>query len=145
MGQIQESVEIILDNPHLYEPAFILLSGTANREDVDAWLRYRSPDPKLENSAQEMARVGNRIQQSVQRQLDTFQLKTEYFWSRWNQMMSFLIGAVVLFLAIYYSRSASGAIDSDLPAIILLSLIGGFTAPVAKDLVTNLRKVKVRE
>jgi len=154
MGQIQESTEIILDNPHLYKPAFILLSSTANKQDVEDWFSARNPDqiaidnlPDLQRT-KDIARVGNRIQQSVQRQLDTFQLRTDYLWARWNQIASFLIGAVVLFAAIYYSRSlgtTGGTSIKDIPEILLLSLLGGFTAPVAKDLVTNLRKVKARE
>ena len=149
MGQIQESAEIILDNPHLYRAAFFLLTSTANQGDVKNWYQYRSPNnmPDDKVSPQEMARVGNRIQQSVQRQLDTFQLKTDYLWSRRNQLGSFIIGAIVLFYAIYYNRSLSDAFDyrGELPEILVLSLFGGFVAPVAKDLVTSLRKVKIRE
>lgn len=151
MGQIQESTEIILDNPQMYKSAYILLTGTAHLEDAEKWYLSKSldtedgPVPPPAIDPQVLAKVGNRIQQSVQRQLDTFQLRTDYLWARWNQIASFLIGAGVLFGAIYTSRTAYTETTYDLPEMILLSILGGFTAPVAKDLVTNLRKVKSRE
>ena len=155
MGQIQESVDIVLENPVRYVAAYLLLCCTASESDIEEWYKHAqliteqgSNGAKKGLDPQIIARIGKRIQQSVQRQLDTFQLQTDYFWSRWNQITSLLLGFFVLFTAIVVSRitlDGSNITFGEIFKIFMLSILGGFIAPVAKDLVTSLRKVKNRE
>ncbi len=146
MGQIQDATEIVLENPTLYESAFKLLTVGVGKEDVESWKKFSDYKFDTKGNSRDVAKIGSRIQQSIQRQLDTFQLKTNYIWARWNQIISYGIGTSILFLAIYSSREFVNDVQfwKEIPDIIVLSIFGGFTAPVAKDLYTNLQKVKVR-
>lgn len=145
MGQVQDAVDVILLNPKKYLESYLLFTNNVEPEDVLAWLEYCSlPYPETKNIPDEerenIANINNRIQQSVQRQLDSFQLRTGYIWARRNQIYAIILGALVLFSALWVTSS-----EHSLLTMVTLSLLGGIAAPVSKDLVSNLRKVGTNE
>lgn len=86
-------------------------------------------------------RVGHR----VQRQIDLLQLKTTQHWMKLNQVLSFVVAACIgclpLFLRGWLDRHYGVLpLVSVIPGSITLSLLGGWFAPILRDLVAHQSK-----
>jgi NADH:ubiquinone oxidoreductase subunit 2 (subunit N) len=77
----------------------------------------------------------------VKRKLDGFQIYTGDSWATWNQTVANIVGIVALFLILIWVKNTSTS-SPGYPTIVLLSLFGGILSPIAKDLVTALKRVK---
>jgi hypothetical protein len=144
MGQLQEAADVVLDNPQHHLEAYLLLTNTAAPDDVDQALQFammpHGQARELDDSQREYyAGVSNRIQQAVQRQLDSFQLRAGHYWASANQYAAVILGAVLLFVAIYLSV---GTGSLSFWTMLMMSVLGGFIAPIAKDLLVGLRRVR---
>jgi len=83
----------------------------------------------------------------MRRQLDSFQTITSYRWKEWNQLWAWLVGGVLLMLAQLIPALRALPEGTDLKPMNIaimgaVSLAGGLLAPIAKDLVDALSKVK---
>lgn len=149
MAQIQEAADAALSNPTRYGNWFAFLTRGADPADVDAWvvaITSRHPPGAEANSTQQasreqMAEVYARIRLLMRRQLDSFQTVTSYRWREWNQLWAWAVGGVLLLLA---QMLQAGGVHGwwQLLAMAAVSMAGGILAPVAKDLVDALAKVK---
>jgi hypothetical protein len=89
--------------------------------------------------------------------LDSFQIVTTLRWREWNQLAAIVVGCVLLsaaqILALAHEPNGDWKTWSEFSALFhaapllwlkipAVSLFGGMLAPVAKDLVDALRKVK---
>ncbi len=161
MGQVQDAADIALNSPRLYPDLFQFLTRGAQQEDVDHWIQeveqlVASADTG-EQQRKEIADRYTRLKQAIRRQLDSFQIVTALRWREWNQLAAMVVGGVLLLLAqlVALAHAPDGHWTSwtdfggQLIAtpwvgikLLLISLFGGMLAPVAKDLVDALRKVK---
>jgi hypothetical protein len=132
MGAIQDAGDMALASPDRYKALFKLFTAGAKQSDVDAWL-----DKKAD--VKDRADAFARLRQIFKRKLDSFQLYTEQRWASYNQFSANVVGAVVMFAALFSLR-----VDLHLGAgkMVFLSLFGGVLSPVAKDLVAALRRVR---
>jgi hypothetical protein len=89
--------------------------------------------------------------------LDSFQIVTALRWREWNQFSAVVVGAILLLAAqvLALGQNDNGTLKAwsefatqfspfVLVKLVLSSLLGGMLAPVAKDLVDTLGKVKTR-
>lgn len=166
MSQIQAAADMALNNPEDYQDLFRFLTRSAREEDVEAWRKYLAteksvadkpgePDPNAPDS-KELAERYTRIKQAVRRHLDGFQIVTAMRWREWNQFAALVLGASLMLLAQNVeiisapiipvpSKLESTFLKEVWPSslgMIVLSLLGGILAPIAKDLVDALNKVK---
>lgn len=133
MAQVQEAADAALNNPGAYPNLFGFLVSGALPRDVHRWqeaLAERGDDRGL-------AEVHSRLRLLMKRQLDSFQTITGFRWRESNQFAATVGGAVLLFAV-----QAVGETKVDLLSMFATSALGGFLAPVAKDLVDALSKVK---
>ena len=154
MGQIQEAADAALNNPELYPNWFAFLTRGCSPEDRSEWLEAmgrRSGSNSQDSEAvdtKHLADVYGRIRLLMRRQLDSFQTVTSFRWHEFNQKWAIILGAVLMGIAqimvlVRHSQDASFSIDlSTIGQLVLVSLLGGVLAPVAKDLVDALAKVK---
>lgn len=160
MAQIQDAADVALNNPKLYPDLFQFLTRSAQPEDVTNWVAevgtLVSSTTVTDQQRKEIADRYTRLKQTVRRHLDSFQIVTALRWREWNQLAAVVVGAVLLLLAQLVALGHTG----DKPwqwdvlaeqlgqhpflwfKIPILSVFGGMLAPVAKDLVDALRKVK---
>ena len=132
MGAIQDAGDLALAAPDRYKALFRLMTAGAKQSDIDVWSN-RSGDVK------EQAEAFARLRQIFKRKLDSFQLYTEQRWASYNQFAANVVGAIIMFAALFSLRSD---LALGLGPIVLLSLFGGILSPVAKDLVAALRRVR---
>jgi hypothetical protein len=108
------------------------------------------PEAEQKRAIKDQAERFARLRHIIKRKLDGFQLYTGDRWATWNQFAANIAGVVVMFgvlVWLNWSRqqvplSAAALADSITLGIILLSLLGGILSPLAKDLVTALKRVK---
>ena len=86
-------------------------------------------------AAQARARLSN----LVSRKLDGFQLRTDFWWSRLNQLASMVISVGLMFYAIGLVQGSNLWFGN-----IALGLISGLLAPFMKDLTQSIASLKAR-
>ena len=147
MGQIQDAADTALGHPHVYAELYLLLSAGADLDDIANWFHWaQQPPVRTANDAalaKSQADTYARLRQFIRRRLDAFQLTAGYQWQTGNQVASVLLGAVLLFgslmslARINPPQSLLGWVG-----LVFASLIGGIMAPVAKDLVIALKRIR---
>ncbi len=142
MGQVQDAADTALSNPTLYPDLYLFLSAGASAEDILRWYTWAGAPPVQTSEDRQLAKsqadTYARVRQLIRRRLDAFQLTAAYRWQTLNQFASVTLGAVLLFLSLLWQRPAK----ANVAVLILASVLGGFLAPVAKDLVMALKRVR---
>jgi len=150
MGHIQDAGDSALKDPKRYPNLYRFLTWGANGSDIRNWSTEAAsislnvkPD---RNKAADRANRYARLHDATKRKLDGFQLYTAYRWTNLNQLAANIIGALTLFGALLWAQHASGKDFGGWTLVLFfaISLTGGALAPVAKDIVTALQKVKGR-
>ena len=143
MGQMQEAADAALNHPERYPHWFTFVTRGVRPEERQQWrdsLREMASASEADRKA--LGELYGRIRLLVRRQLDAFQTVTAYRWREWNQLYSWVLGFVLMFVAQILSSETT---DLPLPAwwkVVAVSLLGGLLAPVAKDIVDALAKIK---
>jgi hypothetical protein len=149
MGSIQEAADIALASPRQNASLYLLMTSGADTADVRRWyeegadsmISIADPSPQDRQAIKEHADRFARLRQIVKRKLDGFQLYAGDSWASWNQTVANIVGIVSLFLILIWVKSNSPRSPGYL-TIVVLSLFGGILSPIAKDLVTALKRVK---
>lgn len=153
MGHLQDAADIALNNPTRYPSLYLFFTCGASPDDVRAWFAQADLPPKVagpeglsRSEAKARADLYARLRQVVKRKLDAFQLFQGDIWVNRNQLAANLVGALVLFAALLWVHYGPGSQTplrgGDLALYLVISLLGGILAPIAKDLVVVLRKVR---
>ncbi len=147
MGQIQDAADTVLGHPRVYPDLYLFFSAGADPNDIAQWFRWAQHPPAQTtthaNLAKDQADTYARLRQFIRRRLDAFQLTAGYQWQTGNQVASVLLGAVLLFGSLIY-LAPPNLLSRPLGwvGLIVTSLIGGIMAPVAKDLVIALKRMR---
>jgi hypothetical protein len=150
MGTIQDAADIALASPHENPSLYLLMTTGADPTDIDRWYEEGSDgmiaivDPTTENrkAIKDHADLFARLRQIVKRKLDGFQIYASDRWASWNQTVANIVGMIALFLILVWIKRNSPSGSASYPTIVILSLGGGILAPLAKDLVSALKRVK---
>lgn len=148
MGHIQDATDTALNDPKTHPALFQFITSGVRAEDVEAWQAFieattRAPIAAGERNARRDADLYARLQQSVRRKLDAFQLYCGMRWANHNQLWANVVGVVVLANALWWItvRGADGT-ALNVWEILVASLAGGVLAPLAKDMVVALQRVR---
>ena len=152
MGSIQDASDIALSSPTEYPDLYRLMTVGAKPDDVARWyaegtsalvnIADINPTPSERQAVKEHAERFARLRQIVKRRLDGFQLYTGDRWASWNQMAANVVGMIAMFFVLSWLQRSSAVASISFLRLILFSLLGGILSPVAKDLVTALKRVK---
>lgn len=139
MSLMQDAADAALNAPRQHPDWFAFVTRGCMTEDIERWRKGLEQPPV--GSADERARLAetfSRMRLLSKRQLDAFQTVTSYRWREWNQFWAWALGAALMACALMVKGGASGL------EVVLMSLAGGLLAPVAKDLVDALARVKTQ-
>jgi hypothetical protein len=140
MGAIQDAGDTALASPKRYGALFRLLTSGADQADIDLWLeKGQHPTPKNIDETKALADAFARLRQIFKRKLDAFQLYTEQRWASYNQFAANALGALIMAVALWKLRETYQINELSL---MVLALFGGILSPIAKDLVSALRRVR---
>jgi hypothetical protein len=154
-GQINAAARMALDSPKGREDLISCLAAQADPTDLTAVLNPPTPPPpsaseedkkRARDQATAYLEAKNRVATHIQRTLDGFQIALEYQWTHWNRMCAFALNFAFV-MAVLATNSVRAGVwyRTDAPAYILVAILGGFVAPVAKDLVSALEALKGRK
>lgn len=155
-GQIAAAAQVVMDHPTEYPDLYRCLAAQASGADVDRLLQT-PPQPASatagedEKSARQRELTPwidakNRVGHQIQRALDGLQIAIDYRWKYLNQVIAFVLNAVFVAVALSYILTPASARDrvTSVLAWLFLTILSGFLAPVAKDLVSALQQLKGR-
>jgi hypothetical protein len=150
LGSIQEAADVALSAPRETPSLFFLMTAGADARDIKGWYDegpdsiIAAAEPTAENrkTIKEHADRFARLRQIVKRKLDGFQVYAGDRWASWNQTVANIVGIVALFLILLWIKNANPGASPSYAMIGVMSLFGGILAPVAKDLITALKRVK---
>ena len=139
-GQMGAAMQVVLDYPGRHGDLLRLMAALADPEDVERLIASAQPAPGVQR-AQEEVDARTRVTHHIQRAIDGFQIAAGYRWKLSLQIAAFVMSFLVTVLAVSVHGNASpGA--GELPGILLVGLVGGFLAPIARDLLSALQKLR---
>jgi hypothetical protein len=170
VSNLKSAGRTIVDNPITYQDLLLILACFADRKDINRLmteggmapmlgLRVHQPlvdtfavDPvavlatagdalaDTEAAADRQARIDarNRIRYQIDQAADAFYIATGARWKMYLQIASFLLSTLLAATAL----STRGGVDQNLGGLVVGSAIAGFLAPVARDLLAALQKLR---
>lgn len=144
MAEIQAAANMAMDFPDRYPLLYAFLTrqpDPSHQEDANRWIAHVEKARTLTAEAaptqddREAAKARARLQNLMLRQLDAFQNETGYRWARSNQTVSTVLGAAGI---LYLLVPAADKLSLPLAGVFLIALVGGMTAPIAKDVASGL-------
>lgn len=147
-AQMNAAAQIVLDFPWLHEDLFRCLAAQADEADLRRLLAAgpRDSGPRRELSQEEKSALidaRNRTTHQVQRCLDGLMISAGFRWKLALQLTSIVSSALLVWAGIMLAaKEPVELFVRHLPAYVAISILGGFLAPVARDLVAALQQLR---
>jgi len=147
-GQMNAAGRIVLDFPWEHDHLFRCLAAQANADDVRKLIESRPPaqGPRPQLSAEEKSALidaRNRVTNQVQRSLDGLQISAGFRWKLYLQVASIVLSGLIVWAGLMlFVREPIEVFVRHLPLYIATAIVGGFLAPVARDLVAALESLR---
>ncbi|MGA2106307.1 MAG: hypothetical protein ABSH25_01550 [Syntrophorhabdales bacterium] len=133
--QINLAAQAAFDNPKRYEALLAVLSEHAAFEDLKAVM---GGQPKGAE-AQPYFDARNRVSRRIQRNLDGVRIALSSRWKFWMQVAALSFSTIIVEIAVGLKPGAGwGAFLLALP----IGIVGGYLAPVTRDLLAALQKLR---
>ena len=150
-GQFNAAIQVALDYPGRHRDLLFCAASQATVEDLNLLMRppelvtrpQKPPDAPLtaDEAQQRQAFVDarNRVTHYVQRAIDAIQISAGSRWKWLLQLASFVLSGLITYLGVtFFLKALSGNILTAL----VIAFLGGFLAPVARDLVAALQQAR---
>lgn len=147
-GQMNAAAQAVLDYPERHPDLLKCMAAMADADDIEELLKPSSPQTANQPKSQNQVDARARVIHQVQRAIDGFQISAGYRWKWLLQGASFLVSFVITVVAVqmWHSRAI---VDSTVKSeeiswagVFFIGLAAGFLAPVARDLLASLRKLR---
>jgi hypothetical protein len=142
------AAQMVLDFPWLHPQLFHCLAAQASAEDLDRLMKARPPAqgsrpaPGADDKAA-LIDARNRVTHQVQRSLDGLMIAVGFRWKFWLQIASFVVSALIVWIGLLlFVEEPIAVFTRHLPLYAVLAVLGGFLAPVARDLVAALQQIR---
>lgn len=151
-GQYNAAIQVALDYAKQHRDLLIATAALASAEDLllvlnppdAAKLRVNAADPNASQQVlderQKFIDARTRVTHQVQRAIDSIQISAGFRWKFWLQCASFGLSALIagLGVAMFFHPAAGSGIIT----VTVTGVLGGFLAPVARDLVAALQQLR---
>jgi hypothetical protein len=142
-SEIKNSLTAVLDYPNLHRDLVDCLASTATEDDLDSLLKPPDADlflkpahqstPEERNEIRRYAIAKTRVGAEMRCAVDAIQTSIAFQWKKRLQILSIVVSGVVGMIAL--NVGATPGIPPSLGASIVIGILSGFLAPVARDLV----------
>jgi hypothetical protein len=148
-GQIKEAVPVILDYPQLHVDLLRCLSSEANCSDM--YLIFEPPAPAIflkrgdqttedeKRAIREYAAAKTRLGTQVRCSVDAIQTSIGFRWKYCLQVASVILSSLLGIVALHMGAGPDHAYPT-ISSTIMIGVLSGFLAPVARDLVAAIEK-----
>lgn len=144
LGEIEAAADIALAHPQACPELYHFLCAGGDPGEAADWYRWAQEPPVRTGDdaalAKRQADTYEQMRQVMKRRLDALHLTARYEWRVRNQFASVALGAVLLFVALVLINSPQD--PWGWLRLVAASLLGGFAAPVAKDLVVAIQRMR---
>jgi hypothetical protein len=146
-AQIRNAVPVILDYPDLHDDLFCCLASEASPADIRRLLEPPPPETFLKRGDQategdrrairEYAAAKTRLAAQVHCSIDAIETSIAFRWKYSLQLASLFLSAFIGVIALRLGAGPDHAYPT-VGATIMIGLLSGFLAPVARDLVAAI-------
>lgn len=148
-GQMNAAAQAVLDNPRNHVALLLHLARNANPDDIAVVI---SPPEQIRDARANLGPAErsefdryvdarNRVTHHIQRAIDALQVSAGFRWKYLLQVSSIILSALIAGLAVFMFSAIEGVL-SKLVATVAVAILGGFLAPVARDLVASLQQLR---
>ncbi len=141
VGQMGIASQLVLDHPEQYESAFTALTVMAEKDDIGVLQNglIVLPEDKMRYTD-----ARNRVAAQIQRSLDQIQIIITRKWKRAMHWVSVLVSGIILYATVKIFNPSVIDDANEGMIWIAITIVGAFIAPVAHDMVSTLKKFRVR-
>lgn len=146
-GQLHAAATAALDDPVEHRWLLRALARTARPSDVELVI---AAGKSLEGSGgpypsdADVVDARNRVYHAIQRSLDALQISMHTSWSRLLKVKSIILSFIIIYGGISLYAPMVMATPWQKAVWIVAAILGGFVAPVARDLVVALKSLRNR-
>ncbi|GBL47658.1 hypothetical protein SFMTTN_3500 [Sulfuriferula multivorans] len=147
-GQMNAAAQALLDYPERHSDLLSCLAALAETEDVEILLTPSTPQVPGQPKPQALVDARARVIHQVQRSIDGFQISAGFRWKWLLQVTSFGVSFLITGIGFSLSQpSVAKALETPWTrtqwiTVVLVGLAGGFLAPIARDLIASLQKLR---
>ncbi len=138
-GQMNAAAQIVLSYPREYSNLLYCLAAYAAPSDVSTLL---GAPPTAEPERTAFVDARNRVTHQVQRSLDGLQISAGYRWKLYLQIASIVSSGLLTMVGVWFFSGQPIPAGRRFALYIAISVLGGFLAPVARDLVAALQQLR---
>ena len=142
IGQLNAATQALLDRPREPQHADLMhILAPHAADDVKVLLE---PRPKTKEKLTVYVDSRNRVAQQVQRSLDALQIAMGYRWSWLLQVLSVIISAIIIWASLRIYGGPEFWSRTGIAYGLIVAILGGFLAPVARDLFAAIQSLRGR-
>jgi hypothetical protein len=142
VAQMNAAVQITLDYPAKYRDLLVVVSDGADISDIATVVNQspEGPGTRRAEPTKQYLEARMRVGHRIQRNLDAVQIALGSRWQFWMQTTAVLLSILVLEAAVLAVSGASS--PTALLLAIPVGILGGYLAPVVRDLVAALQTLR---
>jgi hypothetical protein len=150
-GQANAALQVALDDPQDHEDLIWCFGFLCDADDLNTLLRRPARETlaktQREMSTQEgqsvdaFSRARTRVAHQVQRSIDGLQISAGFRWKWCLQFASIVICFIFTLIGLNY-YSAKMGISFNITNTLLMGILSGFLAPVARDLIAAVQQLR---
>lgn len=145
-SRIKSTIAVVLDYPDLHRPLLRCLASQASKQDIESILRpppadvfqihVKDANDKQKEIIRNYASAKTRVGLEVRSAVDAIQVHISFRWKRLLQRLSVVLSSILGIVALLVAKPTKYSIG----AMLIVGLLAGFLAPVARDLVAAVEK-----
>jgi len=139
-GQINAATQVLFDYPEEHGDLLRCLAALAKPEDLKILLTPRTATEAQRTQAQVDAR--SRVMHQVQRSIDALQIAAGFRWKLYLQIAAFSLSYLLTIIGLSLYPGTEATTLNNVLVVVLTGIVGGFLAPVARDLVASLERLR---
>lgn len=141
VAQMNAAVQITLDYPKRYYDLLVIVSEGAALDDVATVITSSPTGTRAKKAppSQHYLEARTRVSHRIQRNLDAIQISLGNRWQFCMQLTALLLSTLMLEAAVL---SVAGTTIGTVVIALLIGIVGGYLAPVTRDLVAALQTLR---
>jgi hypothetical protein len=156
-GQWSAGAQIVLDSPQEYPDFFSCVAALSRTPDYEKVFGRAFPVPMLPNleakldeheqkqrlaARQSFIDARTRVAHQIQRAIDAFQIETAFRWKLAFQVASYFLSFALAASAMAIGTPSNTHLSQTIAQTIIWSAVAGFLAPIARDLLAVVQKLR---
>jgi hypothetical protein len=149
-GQMNAAAQVAIDYAQEHRDLLKTLACRAKLEDIQLLLypppaakqpRSSLADPQSQAEFNAYVDARNRVTHQIQRAIDGLQVSAGFRWKLYLQIASIVVSGIIAGFGVWHFGNFQDPLKQ-IVTTIWVGILGGFLAPVARDLVASLQQLR---